>query len=73
MFQRKIVELLNKHAKVTKITPYSKRWWNGEVTEARQCWARNKRMLAGDVSQKEEFRQARNLYYRTIQEAKRLS
>lgn len=55
-FQRKIVELLNNHAKVTKISAYSKRWWNKEVTEARQCLVRNKRILAGDDSRKQEFR-----------------
>lgn len=30
-------------------------------------------MLAGNDSRKQEFRQARNLYYRTIRKAKRLS
>ena len=30
-------------------------------------------MLAGDNSRKQEFRQACNFYYRTIQKAKRLS
>ena len=52
---------------------FSKRWWNKEVAEARQNWAKNKRMLAGDDSRKQEFRQARNFYYRTIRKAKRLS
>ena len=33
--QTKIVELLNKHAKITKIGAYLKRWWNKEVAEAR--------------------------------------
>ncbi len=55
-FQSKIVELLDKHAKITRISAYSKRWWNKEVAEARLCWAKNKRMLAGDDSRKQEFR-----------------
>lgn len=68
-----MVELLNKHGKITRISAYSKRWWNKEVAEARQCWAKNKRMLAGDESQKQEFRQVHNLYYQTIRNTKRLS
>lgn len=67
------MELLDKHAKITRISVCSKKWWNKEVAEARQYWAKNKRMLAGDDSRKQEFGQARNLYYRTIRNAKRLS
>ena len=36
-FQSKIVELLDKYAKITRISAYSKRWWNKEVAEARLC------------------------------------
>ena len=35
-FESKLVKLLNNHAKVTRITAYSKRWWNKEVAEARK-------------------------------------
>ena len=66
-FERKLVSLLNNHAKITRITAYSKRWWNEEVAEARKEWARNKRKLSGD-----KLKLARNSYYRTIKKAKRL-
>ena len=34
-FEKNLIELLNCHAKVTKVTFYSKRWWNKEVAEVR--------------------------------------
>ena len=34
-FDKKLVKLLNNHAKITQITCYFKRWWNKEVAEAR--------------------------------------
>ena len=70
-FEKMLTELLNKHAKVTQITSYSKRWWNKEVSEARATWAKDKRRLGRDKSLKEEFKQARNQYFRTIKKAKR--
>ncbi len=70
-FQEKLTELLNKHAKATQITSYSKRWWNKEVAEARLTWAKDKRWLGRDEDLKEEFKQARNRYFRTIKKAKR--
>ena len=71
-FESKLVKLLNNHAKVIRITAYSKRWWNEEVAEARKTWTRDKKRLSGDEGLKEELRQVRNLYYRTIRKAKRL-
>ena len=70
-FEKKLTELLNNHAKITKITSYSKRWWNKEVAKARSTWAKDKRRLSRNEDLKEEFKQARNLYYRTIRKAKR--
>lgn len=71
-FEGKLVRLLNNHAKVTRITAYSKRWWNEGVAEARKEWAKNKRRLSKDENLKDEFKQARNSYYRTIRKAKRI-
>ena len=59
-FEKKLTELLKKHAKATQITFYSKRWWNKEVTKARSTWARDKRRLGRNEELKEEFKQARN-------------
>ena len=71
-FESKLVKLLNNHAKITRITAYSKRWWNEEVAEARKIWAKDKKRLSGKEGLKEELRQARYSYYRTIRKAKRL-
>lgn len=58
--------------KLKRITAYSKRWWNEKVAEARKIWAKDKKRLSGDGDLKEELKQARNSYYRTIRKAKRL-
>ena len=59
-FEKKLTELLNKHAKITQITSYSKRWWNKEVAKARSTWAKDKRRLGRNEDLKEELKQARN-------------
>ncbi len=64
--ERKLTELLNKHAKIT----CSKRWWNKEVAEARLTWTKDKKRLGRNEDLKEEFKQARNRYYRTIKKVK---
>ena len=71
-FESKIAELLNNHAKITRVCAYSKQWWNEGVAEARRLWAKDKRKLSGDENRKQELKQARNSYYRTIRKAKRL-
>lgn len=70
-FESKLARLLNNHAKVTRITAYSKRWSNEEVAKARKSWGKNKRRLRGDENFKDKLKQARNSYYRTIRKAKR--
>ena len=70
-FESQLIGLLNKHAKITRITLYSKRWWNEEVAKARKAWAKDKRRLSGNGELRKEFKQARNMYYRTIRKAKR--
>lgn len=44
-FESKLVRLLNNHAKVTRITAYSKRWWNAEVAKARKTWEKTREGL----------------------------
>ena len=41
------------------------------MAEARKVWAQDKKKYGGNVSFKEELRQARNAYYHTIRKAKR--
>ena len=72
-FESKIVELLDNHAKITRVCAYSKRWWNEDVAEARSNWAKDKRKYGKVPGYRQELKQARNLYYRTIRKAKRLS
>ena len=71
-FESKLVQHLNNHAKITRITSYSKRWWNEEVAEARKTWAKNKRRLSGDEDLKDKLKQARNSYYRIVRKARQL-
>ena len=70
-FEAKLSQLLDRHAKITRVGSYSKRWWNKEVAEARRVWAQDKKKYRGNVSFKEELRQARNAYYHTIHKVKR--
>ena len=44
-FERKLVSFLNNHAKITRITAYSKQCWNEKVTEARKEWQEIKKSL----------------------------
>ncbi len=69
-FEKKLTELLNKYAKITQITSYSKRWWNKKVAKARSTWVKDKRRLDRNEDLKEELKQARNQYFRTIRKAK---
>ncbi len=39
-----LIELLNKHSKVMRVTSYSERWWNKEVAQARKEWAKEKKL-----------------------------
>ncbi len=41
-FEKSVTELLNNHVKVTRVSAYSKRWWNKEVAEARSSWPKLK-------------------------------
>lgn len=70
-FEAKISQLLDRHATITRVGSYSKRWWNKEMAEARRVWAQDKKKYGGNVYFKEELRQARNAYYRTIRKVKR--
>ena len=69
-FEKKLTKLLNNYAKITKITSYSKQWWNKNVTKARLTWAKDKKKLSRNKDLKKEFKQAQNLYYRIIRKAK---
>ncbi len=41
--QRTLTLILNRHAPPTRITPFSKRWWNVKVKKARQHFSRTRR------------------------------
>ena len=45
-FESRLAQLLNAHAKVLRITAYSKWWWNEEVAQARKIWAQDKKRLS---------------------------
>ena len=39
-----LTDILNTHCKKVRVTPFSKRWWNKEVAEARKTWAKEKKL-----------------------------
>ncbi len=65
-FESKTAELLNSHAKIIRVYAYSKQWWNEDVVEARSKWARDKSKFGKEPDQRQELKQAWNLYYCTI-------
>jgi ribonuclease HI len=69
--QETLTTILNRHAPLIRITPFSKRWWNDEVREARQRFSRAHRQFAQGQSNWEMVRQSRNAYYTTIRREKR--
>ena len=62
---------LDKFAKITKVTSYSKKWWNDEVAQAKKTWAREKRRLPGYANITKELKKACNVSYHTTQKVKR--
>lgn len=71
-FEPNLSLLLNKHAKVLYVSPFSKRWWNDKVADARKIWARGKKCYGKDLRYKEELKKACNSYYRVIRVTKRV-
>ena len=39
-----LTDLLNKYDKIMQVTPYSKRWRNKDVAQARKIWAKDKKI-----------------------------
>ena len=70
-FETRLSSWLDKYAKITRITSFSKRWWNDEVAEARKTWAREKRRLNNSFGTTKQLKKARNTYYHVIRKAKR--
>lgn len=70
-FETALGTWLDRHAKITRVTSFSKRWWNDEVAQAMKPWAREKRRLSHSSSATEELKKARNAYYHVIRKAKR--
>ncbi len=62
---------LDKHAKIARVTFFSKRWWNNEVVQAKKTWAKEKKRLSDNSGTTEERKKARNAYYHIIRKAKR--
>ena len=54
-----------------RVTPYSKRWWNKEVVEARKRWAKEKKTWGKTTLDREKLKQARNTFYHIVRKAKR--
>ena len=71
-FESNLSLLLDKHAKVLYVSPFSKRLWNKEVAKARKTWARAKKAYGRDDRNQDELKKARNTYYHVIRKAKRV-
>lgn len=71
-FESKVSLFLNKHAKILRVSPFSKRWWNEKVAEARKSWAKAKKTYGGDIRYKFKLKQARNTYYHIVRKVKRV-
>lgn len=42
--------------KITRVSTYSKRWWNREVVKARKIWAKDKKKFSGNEDYKNELK-----------------
>lgn len=56
-FESTLSSFLDKHAKILRVSSFSKRCWNKEVAEARKIWARAKKTYQGKLEFKDELRQ----------------
>ena len=66
-----LTNILNAHSKSMRVTPFSKKWWNKEVAEARKIWAKGKKKGGKVTLDREKLKQARNAFYRIVRRAKR--
>ncbi len=66
-----LTTILNTYSKVMRVTPYSKRWWNSDVAEARKIWAKEKKKWGHTSPDRERLKKARNAFYRLIRKTKR--
>ena len=66
----KLTDLFNKYTKVMRVTPYSKRWWNKNVAQARKVWAREEKLWGKITPNREKLKQAQNTFYCTVRKAK---
>jgi hypothetical protein len=69
--QETLTTVLNQHAKPVRVTVWSKRWWGKEIKENRRAFARVKRAWKEGSATEEEYKKARNEYYKGIRQAKR--
>ena len=64
-------DVLNTDCKKVRVTPFSKRWLNKEVAEARKTWAKEKKLWGKVLPNRENLKRAQNLFYCTVRKAKR--
>lgn len=61
--EKNLAQVFDTHAKILRVTSYSKRWLNNEVAEARKIWAKAKKKLGTIAPNRTKFKEARNLLY----------
>ena len=66
-----VTSILNSYCKPIRVTPFSKKWWNSKVAEARKIWAREKKLWRKVTPSREKLKQAYNAFYHLVQRVKR--
>ena len=69
--QATLTEVINQHARQLRVTAYSKRWWGPRVKSERRLYGQAKRAWARGAIGRQDLKEARNQFYRTIREEKR--
>lgn len=69
--EKNLANVLNTHAKILRVTSFSKQWWNKEVAEARKTWPKAKKQWGTATPNRAKLKKAQNLFYRVIRKAKR--
>lgn len=70
-FEATLGAWLDKFAKVTRVTSYSKRWGNDKIAQVRKTWAKEKRKLKGFLDSNTELKTVHNANHHIIQKSKR--
>ena len=69
-FEAALEKWFDKQTKVTRITLFSKKWWNDKLAQVRKTWSKGKKRLDNCPSIIKDLKKAQNAYYYIIEKAK---